>query len=257
MSALNGRVKCTVYLPPSNYAYRAPKWSFWKASESLRLLIFWRASLGAAFRFARTWARCEGPGSFPRRPMSSVERLARWLCRVDGYLHATLLPLIVDFHDDNPWLIQPWTRLRNSWSTADPRGVRPGIGLYNLTLVLFLVTIFRMEVVLAEMGLEENGAEPMEEDADFINAKGSLLAKSCSVLGNSLGPRWAGWIWIRLWEHRRGSCTGRSRGWRECRSGRGKESSEGTRTPSQRFIHPIRQTGGAREVREGHCCGPC
>jgi len=46
-----------------------------------------------------------------------------------------------------------------------------------------------MEAVLAQMGLEENGAEPMEEDANFINAKGSLLAKSCSAFGNSLGPR--------------------------------------------------------------------
>ena len=46
-----------------------------------------------------------------------------------------------------------------------------------------------MEAVLAEMGLEENRAEPMEEDADFINEKGVFLAKSCSVFGNSLGPR--------------------------------------------------------------------
>ena len=46
-----------------------------------------------------------------------------------------------------------------------------------------------MEAVLAEMGLEENGAEPMEEDADFINEKGELLVKPCSVFGYSLGPR--------------------------------------------------------------------
>lgn len=42
-------------------AHRAPKWSFWNARVSLRLLRFERASFGGALRDAMSWESLEGP----------------------------------------------------------------------------------------------------------------------------------------------------------------------------------------------------